>query len=558
MSSRDGSVRVLPLGGVGEIGKNMAVVEWAGHLVIVDVGLRFPGGDLPGIDLILPDFEYVAERADAIEAIVLTHGHEDHIGALPWLLREIGATTVPMIIGGPLTVEMSRSKLKEHRLADDSLVSVDAGEVIQAGPFSIETVHLTHSIPDARAAVINTPAGRVLFTGDYRFDQTPVDGEPADLARLAELGSEGVLLLCGDSTNADRDGYSISESKVGPALLKVFEQCEGRIIVTSFASNVHRVQQVVDAAVLTGRKVALVGRSMKKNSKIARALGHIDIPDGVLIQPRQISELPDSQVVIVSTGSQGEPLSALRRMAHRDHAQVELHDGDTIVFSATPVPGNERAVNETIDRLFQIGCTVVTAADAPIHASGHGYAEELKLMLNLVRPEYLMPVHGDAKRLKIHRELAESVGIPAESIFESENGTPLDIDGTGARFGMPEHAGVLLVDGMELGEPSEAAVHDRRTIADDGVIVVVAALSAQTGEPVADPEVLLRGIPESEATDLVLESVAEAVTQACADAAEIGERDRDELERRIHDAVASTVGSSLRRRPLVLPVVIEA
>ena len=536
----------------------MAVVEWNGRIVIVDVGLRFPGGDLPGIDLILPDFEYVAERADAIEAIVLTHGHEDHIGALPWLLKEIGATTVPTIIGGPLTIEMSRSKLKEHHLADDSLVSVAAGETIEAGPFSIETVHLTHSIPDARAAVIGTPAGKVLFTGDYRFDQTPVDGEPANLARLAELGSEGILLLCGDSTNADREGYSISESRVGPALLKVFEQCQGRIIVTSFASNVHRVQQVVDAAVLTGRKVALVGRSMKKNSKIARALGHIDIPDGVLIQPRQIADLPDSQVVIVSTGSQGEPLSALRRMAHRDHAQVELHDGDTIVFSATPVPGNERAVNETIDRLFQIGCTVVTAADAPIHASGHGYAEELKLMLNLVRPEYLMPVHGDAKRLKIHRELAESVGIPAENIFESANGTPLEIDEAGARFGRDEHAGVLLVDGMELGEPSEAAVHDRRTIADDGVIVVVAALSAQTGEPVAEPEVVLRGIPAGEASELVLDAVAQAVTDACSEAADQGERDRDELERRIHDAVASTVGSSLRRRPLVLPVVIEA
>ena len=555
---RKGSVRVLPLGGVGEIGKNMAVVEWGERLVIVDVGLRFPGGDLPGIDLILPDFEYVSERADQIDAIVLTHGHEDHIGALPWLLREIGATRVPLIVGGPLTIEMVRSKLKEHRLADDSLMAVDAGETIEAGPFSIETVHLTHSIPDARAAVIGTPAGKVLFTGDYRFDQTPVDGEPADLARLAELGSEGILLLCGDSTNADRDGYSISESTVGPALLKVFEECQGRIIVTSFASNVHRVQQVVDAAVLTGRKVALVGRSMKKNSKIARALGHIDIPEGVLIQPRQISDLPDSQVVIVSTGSQGEPLSALRRMAHRDHAQIELHAGDTIVFSATPVPGNERAVNETIDRLFQIGCTVVTANDAPIHASGHGYAEELKLMLNLVRPEYLMPVHGDAKRLKLHRDLAESVGIPPENIFESSNGTPLDIDESGARFGREEHAGVLLVDGMELGEPSEAAVHDRRTIADDGVIVVVAALSAQTGEQVAEPEVVLRGIPSSETSESVLDEVAAAVSDACSAAADLGERDREEIERRIHDAVAATVGTSLKRRPLVLPVVIEA
>jgi len=536
----------------------MAVVEYDGRLLILDAGLRFPGGDLPGIDLILPDFEYIKERSDAIEAVVLTHGHEDHIGALPWLLRGIGVESVPIVVSGPLTIEMAKSKLKEHRLDDSALMTVDAGEILEAGPFTIEMIHLTHSIPDARAVAVGTPAGTVLFTGDYKFDQTPVAGEPADMARLAELGAEGVLLLCGDSTNADRPGFSPSESLVGPALVEVFERCEGRIIVTSFASNVHRVQQVVDAAEVTGRKIALVGRSMVKNSKIAKTLGHIDIPAGMLIQPREINDFKDEDVVVVSTGSQGEPLSALRRMAHHDHQQIELHSGDTIVFSATPVPGNERAVNETVDRLFQIGCTVITADDAPIHASGHGYAEELKLMLNLTRPRYFMPVHGDAKRLRLHRELAEQVGIAPENIFESANGLPLDIDASGARLGAEEHSGVLLVDGMEFGEPSDAAVRDRRTIADDGVIVVVVAVSAQSGELVSEPEVVLRGIAIGAESDLVVKAVRDAAVDACARAAETGERDREDLERRVHDAVAEKISKARRSRPLVVPVVIEA
>lgn len=558
MSLASGSVRVLPLGGVGEIGKNMAVVEYDGRILLLDVGLRFPGGDMPGIDLVLPDFEYVRERADAIEAIVITHGHEDHVGALPWLLRDIGVESVPMIISGPLTVEMARSKLKEHKLDDSALEAVDTGEIIEAGPFTIEMIHLTHSIPDARGAAIGTPAGTVVFTGDYKFDQTPVDGDPADMARLAELGAEGVLLLCGDSTNADRPGFSPSESLVGPALLKVFEGCEGRIIVTSFASNVHRVQQVVDAAEATGRKVALVGRSMVKNSKIAKVLNHLSVPEGILIQPREINNFPDDRVVVVSTGSQGEPLSALRRMAHRDHAQIELHSGDTIVFSATPVPGNERAVNETVDRLYQIGCTVITAQDAPIHASGHGYAEELKLMLNLVRPTYFMPVHGDAKRLRLHRELAEQVGIAPASIFEGANGLPLDISESGARFGPQEHSGVLLVDGMELGEPSEAAVRDRRTLADDGVVVIVVSISAQSGELISDPEVVSRGMAAGADTDKLVKCARESSITVCEIAAKAGEHDRDELERRLHDGVAADIHSALRRRPLVLPVVVEA
>src|SRR6202012_1553223 len=330
---------------------------------------------------------------------------------------------------------MARSKLDEHNLREVDLEDVAPGDQLEFGPFSIELIHMTHSIPDSCAVAVGTELGTVLLTGDYKFDQTPVDGPPADVSRLAELGSEGVLLLCGDSTNADRPGFSPSERNVGPHLEEVFARAEGRIVVTSFASNIHRVQQVIDAAAALDRKVALVGRSMRKNVGIGRSLGHIDVPDGILIQPQEVEDWPDHRVVVISTGSQGEPLSALRRMAHNDHRQIQLHSGDTVVFSATPIPGNERAVNDTGDRLYHIGCEVITTADAPIHASGHGYAAEIKLMLNLVRPRYVMPVHGNHKRIHLHAELAEAVGVDPAAIFRGDNGLPLEIDSRGARFG---------------------------------------------------------------------------------------------------------------------------
>ena len=426
-----GSVRVLPLGGLGEIGKNMTVVEYDGRIVVVDTGLRFPTADMLGIDLVLPDFSYLRERAEDIEAIVITHGHEDHVGALPWVLRELGGVDAPVVYGGRLTVAMARSKLDEHNLRDCDLEDVLPGDEIDAGPFTIELIHMTHSIPDAMAVALTTELGTVLVTGDYKFDQTPVDGPPADVSRLAELGREGLLLLCGDSTNADRPGFSPSERGVGPHLEEVFSRAEGRIVVTSFASNIHRVQQVIDAAAALGRKVSLVGRSMRKNVNIGRSLGHIEVPEGILIQPQEVEDWPDHKVVVVSTGSQGEPLSALRRMAHNDHRMIKLHAGDTVVFSATPIPGNERAVNETIDRLYHIGCRVITPRDAPIHASGHGYVEELKLMLNLVKPRYVLPIHGDHKRIHLHAELADAVGIDPERVFRGENGRPLEIDEQG-------------------------------------------------------------------------------------------------------------------------------
>jgi ribonuclease J len=549
-------LRVLPLGGLGEIGKNMTVIEYDGRIVVVDTGLMFPTAEMHGIDLVLPDFSYLRDRADDIEAIVLTHGHEDHVGALPYVLREVGMP--PVIYGGMLTIGMVRSKLDEHKLGESApLQELPPGEKVKRGPFEIELIHLAHSIPDMRGVLLKTGAGSVLMTGDYKFDQTPVDGRPADVSRLAELGREELTLLCGDSTNADRPGVAPSESSVGPALLEQFSRCKGRIIVTSFASNIHRVQQVIDASVRLDRKVALVGRSMRKNFNIASNLGIANAPQGIFIQPREIEDFPDDKVVVISTGSQGEPLSALRRMANNDHRDVQLHSGDTVVFSATPVPGNERAVNETIDRIYEIGATVITAKDAPIHASGHGWQEELKLMLNLTRPQFVMPVHGDHKRLRLHSELAEAVGIDHDRIFQGRNGLPLEVDADGAGFGEDIHAGVMYVDGVNIGEPDDAALRDRREISADGIFIVVATISSDDGSVAADPEVIFRGVAFLEEADGLVDDLKDLVEDQLEDAGGGRKRESHLIEEDLHDAIGKFVWQRLKRRPMVLPVVVE-
>jgi ribonuclease J len=550
-------LRVLPLGGLGEIGKNMTVFEYEDRIVVVDVGLRFPTPEMLGIDLVLPDFSYLRERVDDIEAIVVTHGHEDHLGALPWVLRELGPRRAPEVYGRPLTMAMARSKLEEHKLRDVRLTDLDDGETIELGPFSFELVHMTHSIPDASAVALTCELGTVLITGDYKFDQTPVDGGAADVSRLAQLGAEGILLLCGDSTNADRQGFSPSESVVGPHLEEVFARASGRVIVTSFASNIHRVQQVIDAAVALDRKVALVGRSMRKNAAIGGNLGHLEIPDGMIVTPREIDDFPDERMIILSTGSQGEPLSALRRMAYRDHPQVKLHAGDTVVFSATPVPGNERAVNETIDRLYHIGCEVITTADAQIHASGHGYAEEIKLMLNLTKPRYVMPFHGDYKRLRLHGLLAEAVGVEPEAIFCAENGDVLELDARGARFGKPEGAGMIFVDGVDIGDAADAALRDRRMLSADGIFIVVATISEQDGGSVAEPEVIFRGVAFLDEAGALVDEIKDTVEDSLERAAADGVRDVEHLRQLLHDHLGALVYERLKRRPMVLPVVVE-
>ncbi len=550
-----GALRVLPLGGLGEIGKNMMVLEYGGRIVVVDTGLMFPAPDQLGIDLVLPDFAYLRERAEDIEAVVLTHAHEDHVGALPFVLREMD--TAPMVYGGPLTIAMVRSKLDEHRMMDVPLQDVLAGQVVDAGPFAIELVKMAHSIPDSFAVALRCELGVTLVTGDYKFDQTPVDRTPADVSRLAELGREGLLLLCGDSTNADRPGMAPSESSVGPHLEEVFARCRGRIVVTCFASNIHRVQQVVDAAESLGRRVSLVGRSMRKNVNVGRQLGHIEVPEGILVGPREIEDFPDSKVVVISTGSQGEPLSALRRMAHGDHPNVQLHDGDTVIFSATPIPGNERAVNETIDRIYHLGAGVITPRDAPIHASGHGFAEELKLMVNLTRPRYVMPVHGDHRRLRLHSGLAEAVGTHAEDLFRGENGLPLEVSERGAAFGEREQAGMIFVDGVDVGDIEDVALRDRRMLSADGIFIVVATVSEQDGRSVAPPEIIFRGVPFLDEADGLVDDIRSAVDDSLARSAEEEVREIDLLQDHLHDDVAAFVYERLKRRPMVLPVVVE-
>jgi ribonuclease J len=552
-----GTLRVLPLGGLGEIGKNMTVLEYEGRIVVVDTGLMFPTSEMLGIDLVLPDFAYLLDNAGAIDAIVLTHGHEDHVGALPWVLREFGPKIRPPVYGGPLTIAMAKSKIEEHRLEGVRMEDVPPGDTFTAGPFELEFVHVAHSIPDACAVAATCEVGTTIVTGDYKFDQTPVDGPPTDAARLAELGREGVLLLCGDSTNADREGTAPSEASVGPVLEEVFSRAEGRIVITSFASNVHRLQQVIDAAVELDRRVAVVGRSMRKNLNISRQLGHAQVPEGLLVSPKEVESFPDEKLVLLTTGSQGEPLSALRRMAHGEHPQVRLHSGDTVIFSATPIPGNERAVNETIDRLYQIGATVITAQDARVHASGHGWTEELKLMLNLTQPEYVMPVHGDHKRLYLHGKLAESVGVPVESIFLGRNGLPLEIDENGARFGEEQESGMVFVDGVEVGDIEDVALRDRRALSADGIFIVVATISGQNGSPLAPPEVIWRGVPFLAEADGVVEEIRETVEASLAHAAKDEVREISLLQEHLREDVAGFIYERLRRRPMVLPIVVE-
>jgi ribonuclease J len=554
--SSGSTLRVLPLGGLGEIGKNMTVVEYDDSILVVDCGLMFPTTEMLGIDLVLPDFSYLREHADQIEGIVLTHGHEDHIGALPWVLRELGADIAP-VYGRPLTIAMARSKVEEHKLKNARLIEVQPGDALELGPFEVELIHMSHSIPDASAVALTCELGTVLVTGDYKFDQTPVDGPPTDTARLAELGRDGLLLLCGDSTNADRIGTAPSEATVGPVLEEIIARAEGRVILTSFASNLHRLQQAIDAAVALDRRVSVVGRSMRKNLNIARQLGHADVPEGVLVAPKEIDNFPDDRLVVLTTGSQGEPLSALRRMSHGEHPQVSLHSDDTIIFSATPIPGNERAVNETIDRLYQIGATVITAQDAPVHASGHGWTEELKLMLNLTKPRYVMPIHGDHKRLHLHTKLAESVGIEPEATFKGQNGLPLEIDESGARFGAEEQSGMIFVDGVEIGDIEDVALRDRHVLSADGIFIVVATISGQDGRTLTEPEVIFRGVPFLADEDGIVDEIRATVESSLAQAARDEVREITLLQENLREDVAAFVYERLRRRPMVLPVVVE-
>jgi ribonuclease J len=543
------AVRIVPLGGLGEVGKNMTVYECRGEAVVVDAGLAFPRDEHLGVDLVLPDFNYLRELQ--VRAIVLTHGHEDHVGAIPYVLREI---RVGQLLATRLTLGLVKSKLDEHGLMNATeLREIDPTDPpLDIGPFRLEFVRMAHSIPDNVAVVLHTPAGLILQTSDYKLDHTPVDGIRTDVGRLAELGNRGVDLLLGDSTNAERPGFTPSERLVGEAFRQIIPLRRGRVLVSSFASNVHRVQQAIDVAVQTGRKVAIVGRSMRKNVNIARSLGYMDVPDDVIVRPQDLEEVPPHQQLIVCTGSQGEPMSALTRIAYNDHPAVKVESGDTVIISAKPVPGNELRVHDAINKLSRNGAEVLHQEIAPVHVSGHACEEEIRTLIGLVRPKAVMPVHGEFRMLSAHARLARDAGVPAGSIVLAENGAVIELSRDGVRQTGEIDSGVTFVDGLSVGDVSDVALRDRRRLSEDGVLIIVATVNGDVSS--ARPELIARGFPESEP---ILAETREEAARVLRELLEDDVVEMKLLQEHLHDAVGQLIYERTRRRPMILPVVVE-
>jgi ribonuclease J len=544
------AIQIIPLGGLGEVGKNMTVYQSGGEVIVVDAGLAFPRDEHLGVDLVLPDMTFLADLG-RIRAVVLTHGHEDHVGALPYLLREV---RVDEVLATRLTLGLVKSKLDEHgQLRAAELTELEVGDRHVLGPFEVEPVRMAHSIPDSVALAIRAEGKLIVHTGDYKLDHTPVDGMKTDVGRLAELGNEGVDLVLGDSTNAERPGVTQSERVVGEAFRQIFPLRSGRIVVSSFASNVHRMQQAVDVAVDLGRKVCVIGRSMRKNANIARNLGYMEIPEGVLVKPDELAELPPDQQLILCTGSQGEPMSALTRIAYGDHPALSVERGDTVIISAKPVPGNELRVHDAINRLAKAGAEVLHQEIAPVHVSGHGCKEEIRTVLSLLRPRAVMPVHGEFRMLAAHAQLARDAGVPANAIVLAENGSVVEVDDSGVRIVDEIDSGVTLVDGLGVGDVQDVALRDRRHLSEDGVLIIVATLAPENGRA-ARPELIARGFT---GTDELLDETREEATRVLQ---ELLADDRIEiklLQEHLHDSVGQLIYDRTRRRPMILPVVVE-
>jgi ribonuclease J len=550
-----GVCRIVPLGGLGEVGKNMTVYEADGAIVVVDAGLAFPRDEHLGVDLVLPDFSYLREREQMVRAVVLTHGHEDHVGALPYLMREV---RVPLVIATRLTLALVKSKLDEHGLlrAAELQELMPGDDPVDIAPFRVELVRMAHSIPDAAAVVLETPGGRVVHTGDYKLDHTPVDGQRTDVGRLAEIGSRGVDLLLGDSTNAERRGVTESERVVGEAFRQIFPRREGRILVSSFASNVHRMQQAADVGVDCGRKVAFVGRSMRKNANIARNLGYMDVPEEAILRPNELAELPRGEQLILCTGSQGEPMSAMTRIAYNDHPAVSVEAGDTVIISAKPIPGNELRVHDAINRLAKMGAEVLHEDNAPVHVSGHGRAEELRTIIGLLRPNAVMPVHGEFRMLAAHAQLAREGGVADDRIVLAENGSVVELRDGVPRIVDAVEAGVTFVDGLGVGDVHDVALRDRRKLAEDGVLIVVATLAAQDGGGLtAAPELIARGFGEQ--AEPLLDELREEAGRVLEELLRDDVTEIKLLQEHLHDALGGIVYDRTRRRPMVLPVIVE-
>src|SRR5437764_3989585 len=545
--------RIVALGGLCEVGKNLTVFDCEGDLVVVDSGLAFPRDEHLGVDLVLPDYSYLRDRAPDVRAVLLTHGHEDHVGALPYVLRELDVETV---WATRLTLGLVKSKLDEHGLMRAAeLREVDpAAAPLELGPFRAEFVRMAHSIPDSVAIALETPGGRIVHTGDYETDHAPSDGLKTDVGRLAELGNRGVDLLLGASTNAERPGFTPSERVVGEAFRQIIPQRQGRILVSSFASNVHRMQQAVDVAVQVGRKVCIVGRSMRKNANIARNLGYMDVPEGVLVRPVELEELAPHEVLILCTGSQGEPLSALTRIAYDDHPAVHVERGDTVIISAKPVPGNELRVHDAINRLAKSGAEVLHQEVAPVHVSGHACAEELRTILSLLRPRAVMPIHGEFRMLAAHGQLARDAGVPASSIVLAENGSVVELGPGGARIVDEVDSGVIFVDGLGVGDVKDVALRDRRRLSEDGVLIVITTLGSSNGRSTATPELIARGFTgPDELLAEMREEAARVLDELLAD--DVSEIKL--LQAHPPDAVGQLIYDRTRRRPMILPVIVE-
>ena len=547
-------VRVVPLGGCGEIGRNMTVIETRDDLVVVDCGLMFPDEDMFGVDVVINDFSYLRERRDKFRALLVTHGHEDHIGGIPYLLREF---EVP-VVGTPLSLALIRAKLKDQKAGDRLFVSVNPGDVVNYGAIETEFVHINHSIAGCCALAIHTEVGTIFHTGDFKFDQTPIDGKPADFAALAGIGEDGVLCMLSDSTNAERPGHTPSERVVGDAFSNIFARAPGRIIVTSFASNVPRIQQVVDQAIRFDRKIALLGRSLLNVVHYATELGHLKIPSERMIRLEQLDEFEPQQIVVITTGSQGEPMSALSRLAVRDHPRMKILAGDTVVISATPIPGNEKSVGKTINNLYRLGATVVHGSGSvAAHVSGHASQEELLLMLNLMRPKYFVPVHGEYRMLVTHAGLAQSTGVAPENCFIIENGDVVDFTATRAEKVGKTYGGNVMVDGSGVGDIGEAVLRDRKHLSADGIMMVVVTVDAEEARVVAGPDLVSRGVfylPDSADVTRDLERRVGDILNGCS--AE-GIRDVPTVKEHIRQGVAKAVFEKTRRKPIIIPVVME-
>ena len=540
MNKTQQKLNIIPLGGLGEIGKNMTVFKYGDDIIIVDAGLAFPEDDMLGIDLVIPDISYLTENKDKIRAIFLTHGHEDHIGALPYVLKKLDLP----VYGTALTLGILQGRLKQNGVSSSQLKTVQPGEFIRAGSFKVEFIRVNHSIPDAVAMAIHTPLGVVLHTGDFKIDQTPVDGQVTQFSKLAELGNQGVLMLLADSTNVERPGYTPSEKIVGKTFDEEFRYAKSRIIVATFSSNVHRIQQVVESAVRYGRNIAM-------------ELGYLNIPEGTLIDIDETNNYRPEQVVIITTGSQGEPMSALTRMAMSDHKKVGIVPGDTVIISATPIPGNEKGVSRTIDHLFRLGAEVIYEKSLGVHVSGHASQEEIKLMHNLVRPKFFMPVHGEYRMLVKHSKLAQSLGMPKENIVIAENGSVVEVTKDSVGINNKVTAGKVLVDGLGVGDVGNIVLRDRRQLSQDGILIVVVTIDKQDCSVVAGPDIVSRGFVYVREADDLMENAKEKVQIALNKCQENGVSEWSAIKSAVRDSLSRYLYEKTRRRPMILPVIME-